>query len=505
MRWSAALLLSFGGLGQKILPDFPLVYVIYTPGGPVARAVVEPAERCPVLTGNAAGEYLQAAGSVRLRAVGNPAMPHRFPVKVCEVQLPRDVPSGALSFGRTLPRITSAPVKTLLVGDTGLRVKAKNDGTCLHPGPKKLYGIKQCKPENIIPFNPSLVSGRFQNLSDWPLQSQMEAATLERPDLVVHVGDYFYRQGPCPRNKPCTAINNRSFPRLPGAWGDNWQGWFADFFAPSISLLSQAPWIVLRGNHERCDRGGAGYFLFLDPSIYPSDVPGGDFCADYTAPYVVPFANEQFLIMDTAMVEDVDVDDVCPKQSDQKNIFPSNRLEDPKQHMNETQILEQVDLYGQQFGKLENMKLPNVTNFLLSHHPIFGIRCNKGRYESCEWTLQQALTTSTLNGISATIHGHVHWFQGLEFSGLPNHLVVGNGGTLLRNYTGPEHGASGMELVLSGRSVPVTRAFTKGVFGYSSLALDGSYSFTAYERGQKESMWDTVLSSGRFLKESILV
>ncbi|CAJ1432040.1 unnamed protein product [Effrenium voratum] len=264
-----------------------------------------------------------------------------------------------------------------------------------------------------------------------------------------------------------------------------------------FSLLPSAFCPKLLGlscGNQRC-RGGAG-FLFLDSRAVIS--------APTLRRDVVPFANEQFLII-TAMVEDVDVDDVCPKQSDQKNIFPSNRLEDPKQHMNETQILEQVDLYGQQFGKLENMKLPNVTNFLLSHHPIFGIRCNKGRYESCEWTLQQALTTSTLNGISATIHGHVHWFQGLEFSGLPNHLVVGNGGTLLRNYTGPEHGASGMELVLSGRSVPVTRAFTKGVFGYSSLALDGSYSFTAYERGQKESMWDTVLSSGRFLKESILV
>ena len=517
-RWEAmqrsvssvvALLLSFGRFGQgELLPDFPLVYVIYAPSGPLARAVVEASEKCPELRAYAGGEdYLKAAGSVRLRAAGDRDMPHHFPVKVCEVQLPRDVPSGALSFGRELPRITSEPVKTLLVGDTGLRVKTKNDGTCLHPGPKKLYGIKQCKPEDIIPFNASLVSGHFQNFSDWPLKSQMEAASLEKPDLVVHVGDYFYRQGPCPRNKPCTAINNDSFPLLPGAWGDNWKGWFADFFAPSISLLSQAPWIVLRGNHERCDRGGAGYFLFLDPKRYP-DVRGGYFCSDYTEPYVVPFANEQFLIMDTAMVDDVDVDDVCPRESYQRKIFPSNRLEDPDQDTNRKEILEQVDLYRQQFDKIENMKLPNVTNFLLSHHPIFGIKCNKGRYESTEWTLQQALPTSTLDGISATIHGHVHWFQGLDIAGLPKHFIVGNGGTLLRDYSGGEDGATGMELVLLGKSVPIATAFSKSVFGYSSLVLqDGNYSFRANERGKKEIMWETSILpfEGRFLKESILV
>ena len=495
------------------LPDFPIVYVLYTPGGiPQARAIVEPSDKCPELKAlTAEGEgLLKESGNVSLRAVGDPEMPHRFPVKVCEVQLPREVPINTLVFSRVLPRISAKPTKTLLVGDTGLRVKAKNDGTCLHPGPEKLYGIKQCKAENIIPFNASLVSGSFQNISDWPLKTQMDAAAQEEPDLVLHVGDYFYRQGPCPQNKPCTSINNVSFPHLPGAWGDNWEGWYADFFAPSLSLLAQAPWIVLRGNHERCDRGGAGYFLFLDPRSYPK-VPGGDFCVDYTEPYVVPFAKEQFLIMDTAMVDDVDVDDVCPSGvTDQMQIFPSNRLEDPDQDMTKEEILQQVELYREKFNQVEKMKKSSLANFFVSHHPIFGFKCNKGRYESAEWTLQQALGNSTLDGVAATIHGHVHWFQATELRGLPKHFIVGNGGTMLRSYDGMVRGATGMDLVLPGKTVKITDAFSKSVFGYSSLVGDESiesYMLTALQRGQgghERSMWNTSFSSGvqgRFLKE----
>lgn len=479
------------------LPDFPIVYVIYTPGGvPQARAVVAPSEPCPKLKALAGAQgLLKESGNVSLRAVGSQHMPHRFPVKVCQVQLPTNVPAGTLVFGRPLPRISAQPIKTLLLGDTGLRVKAKNDGTCLHPGPKKLYGIKQCQASAIIPFNASLVSGSFQNLSEWHLKAQMDAAASDKPDLVVHVGDYFYRQGPCPQNKPCTAINNASFPHLPGAWGDNWNGWYADFFAPSLSLLSKAPWIVLRGNHERCDRGGGGYFLFLDPRNYPNTVAGGEFCVDYTDPYTVPFAKEQFLVMDTAMVDDVDVDDVCPTGAlEQFQIFPSNRLEDPDQDMTREEILEQVERYRQQFKEMAEMKQLGLSNFLLSHHPMFGFKCNQGAYESAEWTLQQALGRNTLEGISATIHGHFHFFQLTQLAGLPPHFIVGNGGTMLRRYDSLAQGATGMDMVLPWTTVKVRDAFTKSVFGYSSLLGRDNYIFTAFQRnqkGQEQSMWNT--------------
>ena len=379
-------------------PDLPISYVILSPGGvPWARAVVALSENCPQLQAKVGYEgLLEEAGTARLRAVGDTRMPHRFPVKVCEVRLPRKMPQGSLLFGRELPGISKDPVHTVMIGDTGLRVQANNDGTCLHPGPETLYGIKQCKPKDIVPFNASIVAGSFQNLSEWPLKAQMDAAAASNPDLVIHVGDYFYRQGPCPENQPCTAINHPVNPRMLGAWGDNWNGWYADFFAPSLRLLSQAPWIALRGNHERCGRGGDGYFLFLDPRSYP-EVTAGHYCEDYTSPYTVPFAREQFLVMDTAMLDSLQFDDVCP-EGPQGQVFPLSPFEDPRICMSEEEIVKKVQVYREKFKEIARLKRDDVTNIFLSHHPLFAVRCHAGRYRSSDWTLQQALEKGHVGG-----------------------------------------------------------------------------------------------------------
>ena len=202
---------------------FPLVYVLYTEGPvgrlPVARAVVKTTDPCPGLSATSRETVFQPS-AVRVRAVGSEEMPYRFPVKVCEVELPLELPANSLLFGdKVLPPLSASPKRTVLFGDTGLRVKAENDGTCLAPGPRELYGIKQCAVNETVPFNPSLVKGRFQSLEHWPLKVQVDLAAKKRPDLVVHVGDYFYRQGPCPQDQNCTGINNQSFPKSPGFLG----------------------------------------------------------------------------------------------------------------------------------------------------------------------------------------------------------------------------------------------------------------------------------------------
>ena len=46
--------------------------------------------------------------------------------------------------------------------------------------------------------------------------------------------------------------------------GDNWAVWQNDFFDPAAPLLAAAPWVLVRGNHELCRRGGHGWFRFLD-------------------------------------------------------------------------------------------------------------------------------------------------------------------------------------------------------------------------------------------------
>jgi len=53
-----------------------------------------------------------------------------------------------------------------------------------------------------------------------------------KPDLVIHVGDYLYRESACPpRDSGCA--------RSPH--GDDWPTWTADFFAPAAPALLAAP------------------------------------------------------------------------------------------------------------------------------------------------------------------------------------------------------------------------------------------------------------------------
>ena len=48
---------------------------------------------------------------------------------------------------------------------------------------------------------------------------------------------------------------------------DAWDTWKASFFDPAAPLLTAAPWIMVRGNHERCGKFGQaplGFYLFFD-------------------------------------------------------------------------------------------------------------------------------------------------------------------------------------------------------------------------------------------------
>ena len=53
-----------------------------------------------------------------------------------------------------------------------------------------------------------------------------------KPDLVIHVGDYVYRESACPpRDQGCKG----------SPYGDDWATWKADFFAPAAPALLAAP------------------------------------------------------------------------------------------------------------------------------------------------------------------------------------------------------------------------------------------------------------------------
>ena len=102
--------------------------------------------------------------------------------------------------------------------------------------------------------------GKFQDCNNptlWPFAQVAQSVADAKPDLVIHVGDYLYRESACPTGDAGCA-------RSP--YGDDWPTWKADFFAPAAPALRAAPWIVVRGNHEICRRAGPGYFRLLDPT-----------------------------------------------------------------------------------------------------------------------------------------------------------------------------------------------------------------------------------------------
>jgi hypothetical protein len=73
--------------------------------------------------------------------------------------------------------------------------------------------------------------GKFQDCdinSQWPFSILAERIAAAKPDLVIHVGDYLYRESPCPKNdKGCAG----------SAHGDKWDTWKTDFFVPAAPLI----------------------------------------------------------------------------------------------------------------------------------------------------------------------------------------------------------------------------------------------------------------------------
>eukprot|EP00550_Attheya_septentrionalis_P010292 CAMPEP_0198288844 /NCGR_PEP_ID=MMETSP1449-20131203/7220_1 /TAXON_ID=420275 /ORGANISM="Attheya septentrionalis, Strain CCMP2084" /LENGTH=662 /DNA_ID=CAMNT_0043987061 /DNA_START=151 /DNA_END=2136 /DNA_ORIENTATION=+ len=449
----------------------PLLYVIMGEGAvAIPRVIIEHDQECPprlvLLPSEDGTKSIEGEidiPEVTLRGVGDMELPFAFPIKICETRLETNKQKDAWSSGLlafeglqqdNIIRIPTDPQRVLLIADTGLRVKATNLGLGKCNG-TKLYGIPQCVENFTQADLDQAGEGSFQGLDNWTLLDLMARAAETRPDLVAIMGDYVYRQSPCPANSTanadCAAINipanfatNTSIPSgtivnfVPGHWGDNWFGWWADFFFPALPLLKSAPIIAVRGNHENCARAGHGYLFLMDQAPY-NGTDAGSYCLDYTAPYHVPFKNEQFLVMDDSFINPLNggidhfnfTNGTCPQApTDESLIVPTsqNPYLDPKQDNATNADLAQFTTYME---KIRNFSLSHETNFYLSHRPVFAVACDGSEMTSLDWTIQQSLAANTLDRVVAMIGGHMHWLEALSFvnQSLPVQLVLGHGGT----------------------------------------------------------------------------
>src|SRR5437764_1014283 len=207
-------------------------FVVLGIDGQAVARVITRADACPLVVVDDAPQPMAiraAPATLRLRPTRSgpeESKPSAFPVLVCDALLGARTLRASVG-GRALPVPKRRPERIVVIGDTGCRLKRAD--------------------------------GIFQACNDrdaWPFADVADAAAAMHPDLVVHVGDYHYRENACPPgNAGCSA----------SPWGYGWDAWDADFFTPAKRLLAVAPWIVVRGNHESCDRAGQGWWRFLDP------------------------------------------------------------------------------------------------------------------------------------------------------------------------------------------------------------------------------------------------
>ena len=318
-----------------------------------------------------------AAATAALRPTASDpseSKPSAFPVSVCEAPVPASAKSAVVA-GRALPLAKAAPRRIAVIGDSGCRMK-KSD-----------HAWQACNDAEA-----------------WPFAKIAAAAAALNPDLVLHLGDYQYRENACP---PGVAGCQGS------PWGFGWDAWQADLFTPAAPLLAKAPWIVARGNHEECARAGQGWQRFLDTRPYSAqlscDDPAHDDAADHSDPYAVALgAGAQIIVFDS---------------SGKAKGAPGA-----------------ADLYQKQFSAVADLTAqPGIdTTFFVSHHPVLAfVPSARGAPKPGNRMMQSALAASHGQayfpaGITLALSGHVHGFQAISFaSDHPAAIVAGNSGDTL--------------------------------------------------------------------------
>ncbi|MBC7371726.1 MAG: metallophosphoesterase [Bdellovibrionaceae bacterium] len=254
--------------------------------------------------------------------------------------------------------------KIVLIGDTGCRMKENKDG-----------------------------EARYQNCkdpSDWKYAGVIDKIAAEKPDLIIHLGDYHYREQ-CSEGKDCRKMTDMI--------GYGWRTWEADFFAPSEKGFAAAPWMFVRGNHEECVRAFEGYKLISEQKWDKS-------CVDQEKTEYIQLGDLLIVHLDSSTVSD------------------------------KPELTEFAQFWDQQFKDIEarvaTTKAKRV--WLITHKPIAGLAFGRtgGELNVLNHQLRTSLLKTNLkNKIELMIAGHIHNTQYLRTDNLPLQLIVGNSGTTL--------------------------------------------------------------------------
>lgn len=374
------------------------VWVTYGPDGPVARAIVPGPAECPHITIDGSQH--------RMRTRTLPGK--NYPVRSCEHLIPAGARSASIG-GQPLPlHKLGRTAKVAILGDTGCRMALSHSG-----GPPK---IQDCADPDA-----------------WPFKQVADSIAAWDPDLILNVGDYYYREA--------TRLKG-------GNWVQstyNWTRWNADWFIPAAKLLPNAPWVMTRGNHEDCDRAAEGWFRFLDPRPYLwEDKKMCKSNLEWTPPYDVRIGDMRVIVLDSSGISDWKVDP------------------------------EEVKIVANQLGLYSGDKADGA--WMMLHHPFWGY----GSYGAETQTMWTAWNAAGANAPEPDLMltGHMHTLVLLSFADkrIPQ-LVVGNSGTGLDPAAKAPPTAP-----IGGRTV--TEFFTDGGFGWIAATHEGG-AWTFDVRDQK--------------------
>ncbi|MCU1257561.1 MAG: ser/threonine protein phosphatase [Bryobacterales bacterium] len=388
------LILTVGGAGsnQVAIPVeagiTPALYqwVQLAPSGALSVRAITSGAACPatlVFDGKAAAMTVRAAANLPL-----------YPVTSCEAT----VPSGTLSAtleGRRLPLAKAAPQRFTVLGDTGCRMQTPTFQNCNLP-------------------------------AEWPAAQIAASAAATAPDLLIHVGDYHYRESACPDGNAGCAFST---------WGYNWAVWRDDVFSPLQVTFPVAPWFLVRGNHESCARAGEGWFRFLDVRPYQAS------CQVNTEPWSTTAGGLQLTHLDVAEADDL--------------------------ILNQTQI----DILTRQFSAATSTA--SVNTWLLFHRPLWAVQPNG---TNGNLNMQMATGPNVGGNVTMLLSGHIHFFETLEWKeNRAAQVVVGNSGD---NLASPSATIAGT--AVGGGTV--ARGTSLGGFGFTTMDLQSDSSWTIVDR-----------------------
>jgi predicted phosphodiesterase len=342
-----------------------------------------------------------------------------YPIRVCSLPLPEGVKAASIE-GHALPLPHKNPDRILLTGDTGCRIT-------------------------------KLVNQSCNDAAEWPFPSAASVEAAKKPDLVVHVGDFHYRESACrPLNKGCAGSPH----------GDQWAVWEADFFKPAKPLLDSVPFVLVRGNHEECERGGIGWSRTLDPYPFVSKTD----CLGLGAPFVADIGSPKIVVIDTSTAGE-------------------NRVRE-----------KEAEVFRAQFQSVATL-VPQGPVWLAFHRPIWASGGSAlGFTLGDNKTLAAAAHDSLPANVDTLLSGHIHTFQVLGYQqDLPVQIISGHGGDELHTLAPSDP----VGLTINGVKV-VTGRGAPGMFGFVLLQRDGA-GWQILNHDMEGKVHDTCRMEGRHL------